>query len=256
MTELSGKKVIVTGGGRGIGAAAVRALVSAGAIVQSIDHSENGGEVLAGVNEAGPGRARFHRCDVSSRPAVAEIFDRCVADMGGLDALVHVAGIHLEAAPQDITDDDWDRIINVNLRGTFITNQEAFRHLRNNGDSRIVNFGSMAGLVPYTLAGHYAASKGGVIAWSRTIAHAWGQYGIRVNVVNPAVSSPMQREVLGREQSKASAGKRRAFSSMIPLGEVGTEEDVAPVLLFLLSDAAKYITGQIIAVDGGVCPVR
>lgn len=254
---LAGKRVIVTGGGRGIGEATVRALVGAGALVRSIDFQDgSSADLVAEINATGPGCVIFHHCDVSSRSQVRDVFAQCVAEIQGLDALVHIAGIHLEAAPEDISDEDWDRVIAVNLKGTFVTNQEAFPYLRNNGDSRIINFGSMAGQVPYVLAGHYSASKGGVIAWSRTIAHAWGKFGIRVNVVNPAVSSPMQREVLQREQMKAPAGERQAFSSMIPLGKVGSEEDVAPVLLFLLSDAAHYITGQIIAVDGGVCPVR
>jgi len=255
--RLAGKRIIVTGGARGIGEAVVRAAVAEGARVQVLDGRDNlGGQVAAQATEHGPGAARYLRCDVSDRAEVKRVFADCADHMGGIDALVHVAGIHREAAPEAITDEEWDDVIRVNLNGTFITNQEAFPHLRRNADSRIINFGSMAGLVPYVLAGHYAASKGAVISWSRTIAHAWGREGIRVNVIAPAVESPMQREVLQRERERAPSTERKSFSSMVPLGVVGQAEDVAPGVIFLLSDEARYVTGQILSLDGGLCPSR
>lgn len=253
--RLAGKRIIVTGGARGIGEAVVRAATREGAQVQALDCRDDlGAQVAAEATASGPGAARYHHCDVSDRAEVARVFAACAAAMGGVDALVHVAGIHREAAPEAITDVDWNEVIDVNLNGTFITNQEAFPFLRENADSRIINFGSMAGLVPYVLAAHYSAAKGAIISWSRTLAHAWGQHGIRVNVVAPAAESPMQREVLQRERSDPSG--RRSFSSMVPLGTVGQSEDVAPGVIFLLSDDARYVTGQILSLDGGLCPSR
>jgi NAD(P)-dependent dehydrogenase (short-subunit alcohol dehydrogenase family) len=187
---------------------------------------------------------------------VKEVFAKCALDMGGVDALVHIAGVHREAPPELITDEDWDFVLDVNLRGTFITNQEAFPYLRDQGDGRIVNFGSMAGQVPYVLAAHYSASKGAVLSWSRTVAQAWGRYGIKVNAVTPAIETPMSHEVLEREQSNPDAPPRKSFSSTAGRDMGDPDRDMAPVLVFLLTDGARHITAQIIAVDGGMTPVR
>ena len=188
-------------------------------------------------------------------------FAEAVGELGGLDGLVHAAGIHREAAPEDITDEDWDAVINVNLKGTFITNQEAFPYLRDNGGGRILNFGSSAGLVPYRNAAHYSASKGGVISWTRTVAHEWGAHGISVNAIAPGIQTPMAEEVAERGGSALEGtGEMREMimAMMIPLGgKLGDpDRDLAPVLVFLMTEGARFITAQIIPVDGGLAQTR
>ena len=260
--QLDGKRIIVTGGSRGIAESAVRAFTREGASVASLDVRDEAGEQVAGEASAeGPGKARYYHCDVSDRKSVKGVFAEAVGDLGGLDGLVHAAGIHREAAPEDITDEDWDAVINVNLKGTFITNQEAFPYLRDNGGGRILNFGSSAGLVPYRNSAHYSASKGGVISWTRTVAHEWGAHGISVNAIAPGIQTPMAEEVAERGGSALEGtGEMREMimAMMIPLGgKLGDpDRDLAPVLVFLMTEGARFITAQIIAVDGGLAQTR
>jgi 2-hydroxycyclohexanecarboxyl-CoA dehydrogenase len=259
MMQLSGKKIVVTGGARGIGAAAVRAFVTEGAIVHFVDLLDDQGEELADkLTAAGPGRAVYHYGNVAERSEMRTIFARCANDMSGIDCLVHAAGIHREAPPELITDEDWDAVIAVNLRGTFVTNQEVFPYLKENDDSRILNFGSLAGMTPYVISGHYSASKGGVIAWTRTIAHAWGKHGVRANTMAPGIESPMAAEVRDRLTSKfvSEVGSSPTAGAALGSGMGDADRDLAPVLVFLLTDGARHITAQIISVDGGICPTR
>ena len=257
-SSLIGKRVVVTGGAQGIGASAVRAFVAAGAGVVSMDVLEDEGtRVARDADSGGAGSARFVACDVSDRPSVTAAFDEAARELGGLDALVHVAGVERAAPAEEITDADWALTMDVNLRGTFLTNQAVFPHLKSAG-GRIVNFASGAALYPYLRGAHYSASKAGVIAWTRTIAHEWGRYGISAVAVNPAMWTPMyqaHRERLSPEELDA---HDREKAIRVPLGgRLGDpDEDLAPVLVFLVGDGARFMTAQVIAVDGGMVPLR
>jgi NAD(P)-dependent dehydrogenase (short-subunit alcohol dehydrogenase family) len=260
--ELDGKRIIVTGGSRGIAGSAVRAFTRAGANVASLDLRDDLGEQVAReASEEGPGKARYYRCDISDRADVHRVFAEAVAELGGLDGLLHAAGIHREAPAEDITDEDWDAVLDVNLKGTFITNQEAFPYLRDNGGGRILNFGSGAALGPYRNAAHYSASKGAVISWSRTVAHEWGRHGITVNAIAPGIQTPMAEEV-GERRGAGTQGAQEMhaamMAAMIPIGgKLGDpDRDIAPVLVFLMSDGARFITAQIIPIDGGLAHTR
>jgi NAD(P)-dependent dehydrogenase (short-subunit alcohol dehydrogenase family) len=260
--QLDGKRIIVTGGSRGIAGSAVRAFTREGANVASLDmRDELGEQVASAATDEGPGKARYYHCDVSNRGEVHRVFAEAVGDLGGLDGLLHAAGIHREALAENITDEDWDAVLGVNLKGTFITNQEAFPYLRDNGGGHILNFGSSAGLGPYRNGAHYSASKGGVISWSRTVAHEWGQHGISVNAIAPGIQTPMAEEVgerLGAAMEGAQAMREAMMATMIPLGgKLGDpDRDIAPVLVFLMSDGARFITAQILAIDGGLAQTR
>jgi NAD(P)-dependent dehydrogenase (short-subunit alcohol dehydrogenase family) len=255
---LSGRRIIVTGGARGIGESAVRAFAGAGAAVVSFDVTDDAGTAAAAAADAaGSGSARFVRCDVSDRGSVESAFAEATAHLGGLDALVHVAGVERGAPAEDITDEDWDVTLGVNLRGTFLTNQAAFPHMKERG-GRIVNFASGAGLYPYLHGAHYSASKAGVIAWTRTIAHEWGRYGITAVAVNPAMWTPMyqsHRDRLSPDQLAAHDAEKLV---KVPLGgKLGDpDSDLAPVLVFLVGEGSRFITAQIISVDGGMVPLR
>ncbi|OYX57647.1 MAG: short-chain dehydrogenase [Brevundimonas subvibrioides] len=253
-THLSGKRIIVTGAARGIGASAARALAAAGATVTGLDITEPS----SGSPEV-PGGGRLTRdlCDVSSRDSVTQAFGRAAESMGGLDVLIHVAGVQRYTPAEAITDDEWDLVVGINARGTMITNQAAFVHLKDRG-GRIINFASAAGALGLRGCAHYAASKGAVLAWTRTIAQEWGQYGISANAIAPGMWTPMYDATRAGMTPEQLAAHDKGMAAMIPLGgKLGDPDtDMAPVLVFLASDASRFITGQTLAVDGGLMMVR
>lgn len=257
--DVAGQRIVVTGGAQGIGSSVVRALVGEGADVAILDVAEERGrQVATDARRAGPGTATFSRCDVGRRTDVERELANVAAEFGGLDALVHVAGVQTRAPAQELTDQDWDAVLDVNLRGAFLTNQAVFPHLRDAGGGRILNFGSGAGLEPFPGAAHYSAAKAGIAAWSRTVAHEWGSYGIAVNTVVPAMWTPMYDTTRDGMTADQLATHDALMRSKIPLGGTlgQSDRDLAPVLVFLLSEAARFITGQIIAIDGGLSTVR
>lgn len=247
---LNGKRAIVTGGASGIGAATVRAYVREGARVVSLDVDEAGGARVCG--EAGGG-ASFVRCDVADRAAVFAAVDQAVAALGGLDVLANVAGVERRTPAEDIADDEWDLVFSVNVKGTLYTNQAAFRHLREGG-GRVINFGSGAGIRGQAGSAHYSASKGAVMAWTRTVAQEWAKYGITVNSVVPAIWTPMYDAFRARMSDQERMIHDMAMRHVVPLGgKLGDPDaDMAPVMVFLASDASHFMTGQCFAVDGGM----
>lgn len=252
--QLQGKRVIVTGGAMGIGASAVRAFAREGAAVAALDvQADQGRAVAAEATAAGPGKVDFHRCDVADRDQVRAVFAEAVAAMGGLDALVAVAGVEKTAPAEDIAPQDWDLMLDVSARGTFNTNQAAFPYLKDRG-GRIVNFGSGAGIFGMPGGAHYSAAKGAVLAWTRTIAQEWGRYGIACNAIAPGIWTPMydkHRSVMTPEQL---AAHDAVMAQRIPLGgRLGDpDKDMAPTLVFLLTEGAGFITGQTLCVSGGL----
>jgi NAD(P)-dependent dehydrogenase (short-subunit alcohol dehydrogenase family) len=272
--QLQHKRIVVVGGALGCGAAAVRAFVREGASVASLDIRDAEGEsVVSDANAEGPGTALFLHCDASVRTSVQEAFASAATTLGGLDALLMPAGVNLHTVPESIDDDAWGWIIANNLRSTFVTNQEIFPYLVANGGGRIINFGSGAAFRPYPDAPHYAASKGAVVAWTRSIAYAWGKHNITANVVNPSMAGTQMYN-----QAHAPLGGvtsydehlARLFPAGFPLGarrfpttdEVlgpdygDPDSDLGPVLVFLVGDGSRFITAQVIPVDGGANPVR
>jgi NAD(P)-dependent dehydrogenase (short-subunit alcohol dehydrogenase family) len=257
-SSIQDKRVIITGGARGIADAAVREFASKGARVVSFDVSDEAGErVAAEATTAGPGSVRFRHVDVSNRAQVFGGVDWAVKELGGLDGLLHIAGVERRASIEEMSEEDLDFVLDVNLKGTFFMNQAVFPHLKEHGGA-IVNTGSDVGLVPYPMGAHYSASKAGVMAFTRCAAAAWGQYGIRVNSLVPAVFTPMEAEHIARLSPEELAAHEKMFRDLIPLGgKLGNPAtDLAPVLVFLASDDSRFITGQIISVNGGFGQVR
>ena len=247
MGRLSGKRIIVTGGAGGIGNAAVHLVTEAGAKVACTWH---------GTRPDLPPGVSAHRLDITDREAVHAAFEAMVAELGGLDALVHAAGLHGSTTASDITDADWDRLLGANVKGTCWTNQAAFVHLRERGGS-IVNMGSVEGVRGFAGNAVYAASRGAVMAWTRSVALEWGRYGVRVNCVAPAVATEIFRRQCEGLPPEVLAGIAADLQQRIPLGGTLGDplRDLAPVLLFLASDDSRFITGQTIAVDGGLMMV-
>jgi NAD(P)-dependent dehydrogenase (short-subunit alcohol dehydrogenase family) len=256
--ELAGKRIIITGGAKGMAAALVRDFVRHGAAVASFDIDEAGGRATAdAASDEGPGRADFIACDVTSQSSVNAGFAEAVQRLGGLDALVHCAGIAPGAPAEAITLADWEAVFAVNARGTFLTNQAAFGHLKDRG-GRILNFASSAGAFGLMGKAHYAASKGAVLAWTRTVAKEWGRHGITVNAIAPAIRTPMYEKTRSLMSEAQLEAHDRQIAAEMPIdGRLGDpDRDLAPVLRFLVGDGARFITGQTLSIDGGLLMVR
>jgi len=252
MSDVNGKRVIVTGGASGMGEAVVRDLCRHGALVLSLDIDADDGQRVA--TEAG---AHFARCDITSASSVEESVAAATVQLGGLDALVHAAGIAPGAPAEQIDLAQWEEVFAVNARGTFLINQAVFPLLKDQG-GRIINFASSAGLMGYPGKAAYAAAKGAVLAWIRTIAHEWGRYRITVNAVAPAIATPMYAKTRSLMSPEQLDEHEKMLARDLPLGgQLGDPvRDLAPVIRFLVSDDSGFITGQTIAVDGGIMKVR
>jgi NAD(P)-dependent dehydrogenase (short-subunit alcohol dehydrogenase family) len=259
MTDsLTGVRAIVTGGGSGMGAGIVRAYAAAGATVVSVDiQAGPATEIAEKATAAGPGQARFVAADVSDKTSVDAAFDQAAEHLGALDVLVHAAGIAPGAPAEQIAVEDWDNVLAVNARGTFLTNQAAFRHLSTRG-GKIINFASSAGVSGLRNKAHYAASKGAVVAWTRTVAKEWGARGITVNMIAPTIATPMYAKTRSLMTPEQLAALDATLKAEMPIdGKLGdVDRDLVPLMIFLAGPGSRFITGQIFAVDGGILMVR
>ncbi|AWH90988.1 SDR family NAD(P)-dependent oxidoreductase [Dietzia lutea] len=257
--QLKDQRIVVTGAARGIGATLMTGFARAGAKTVGLDRDGAGAEeVIAHADVDGSGSLSAITCDLTSRSEVESAFEEVANRLGGLDVLVHAAGVERRCPAESITDEAWDEVLEANLRSTMLTNQAAFPLLRDSGGGRILNFGSDSGLKPYREGAHYSASKAAVMAWTRTVAHEWGQYGITANSVLPAIRTPMYEEFRGRRSPDELATHDARMSMEIPMGgKLGDlEKDLLPVMIFFASPDAHFVTGQLIPIDGGKCQVR
>ena len=257
--ELKGKRAIVTGCARGMGAAIVRAYTAAGADVVGMDVNDADGErVVKEAGSTGSGRASYRSVDVADGESVRAAFADAAAELGGLDVLAHPAAIQRSSSASDVSIDDWDLMFAVNVRGTMLTNQAAFHLMKPSGGGSIINFGSISGQRPEVGAAAYSAAKGAVHSWTRTAAGTWGADGVRVNAVLPAMATPMYLEARARATEEQNTASYWQNLRTIALGqEYGDpDRDLGPVMVFLASDASHFITGQLIPVDGGQTSVR
>jgi 3-oxoacyl-[acyl-carrier protein] reductase len=241
--DLTGKNAVVTGGASGIGRACVQTLAGAGAHVAAVDINLEGAQETVATIE----RGLAMRCDLADPGDVASMRRQVISHMGEVDILINCAGIisyrrGIGAVPLE----EWDRVLDVNLRGTYLACREFIEGMKARGGGRIVNFSSLAARVGGIEAGiHYAASKAALIGFTRTLAKEGGPFGITVNAVAPGIitTDPVRRQIAGREQ---------AYAAQIPLRRLGTPEDVANVVLFLVSPLSAYITGVVLDINGGM----
>ncbi|MGA2042599.1 MAG: SDR family NAD(P)-dependent oxidoreductase [Roseiarcus sp.] len=252
--DLSGRRALVTGGARGIGAAIVRALAGAGVRVAIADLDIAAAQALAaGIG----GGAAAVAIDVRDRASSEAAFATAIGQLGGLDILCANAGVSTMRRALDITDEEWEFNFAVNTRGIFLSNQIACRHfLREKLRGVIVNTASLAGKVGAPLLAHYSASKFAVLGWTQALAREMAPHAIRVNAVCPGFvkTSMQEREIVweGALRGMTPEAVRAEYVALTPMARIEEPEDVADVVLFLASDAARFMTGQGVNVTGGV----
>ena len=243
---LEGKVALVTGGSRGIGRAIALKLAGEGAAV-AINYAGNAKaaeEVKASIEAAG-GKAMVVQADVSSAEAVDAMVEAVVNELGGIDILVNNAGITRDGLLMRMKEADWDAVINTNLKGVFYCTKAVSKLMMKKRSGRIVNMASVVGLTGNAGQANYAAAKSGVIGFSKSMAKELASRGITVYMVAPGYIETDMTAVLSDKV-------REAMISTVPLARAGQAEDVAGAVLFLVSDMASYITGQVINVDGGM----
>lgn len=251
MTSLSleGKKAIVTGagrGGRGIGRGIALALAEAGAdvIITSRTNIADAESVAEAVNALGR-QGIAVTCDVSDSASVEALFEKAREVFGRVDILVNNAGITKDTLLMRMTDEAWDAVLDSNLKGTFLCTRAASKLMVKQRAGRIINITSVMGQVGNPGQANYSASKAGIIGFTRTVAKELGSRGITVNAVAPGFIETQMTDGFEGEN-------RDAVMKRIPLGRLGSPEDIGATVAFLASDAASYITGQTITVDGGM----
>lgn len=251
--QLEGKRIIVCGAGRGMGETTLATYVAEGAKVVAMDMRP------VDTDRPGPGEATYVECDISSKENVDSAFEEAAAWLGGgLDVLVVTAGIDVAVPAADITEETLERVLRVNVGGTVYTNQAAHRLMKPQGQGAIINFGSDSGLQPAIGTGPYAASKGAVHTWTRLVAGEWGPDGIRANAILPGIWTAMGEEHLRQLSEADQKLYKESWKQRFRLGGKpgDLETDFAPVMVFFASDGSRFISGQLIPINGGYGMVR
>jgi 3-oxoacyl-[acyl-carrier protein] reductase len=241
---LDGKVVLVTGGSRGIGRAIAGALAAEGSVVVlAARDSARLAEAVEEITGAG-GRAESVSIDVSDRSSVAAATARVLETHGRIDGLVNNAGVTRDNLVLRMKDADWDAVLATNLTGVFLCTQAVLRSMIKQRSGRIVNITSVVGLMGNAGQANYAASKAGVVGFTKSVAREVASRSITVNAVAPGF---IDTDMTASMTDKA----REAVTAAIPMGRVGRPEDIAGAVTYLISDAAAYVTGQVLGVDGG-----
>lgn len=251
--QLEGKVALITGAGSGIGRAAAQRFAAEGCAVAVIDMAAPAAEETAGKIVADGGRAMACPANVTIDTEVRAAVARTVEAFGSLDVLYNNAGVNSSGSVADATEEDWDRCFAVNVKGTFLCSRAAVAHLAASGSGAIVNQASVAALVGVPNFAAYCAAKGAVVALTRSMAIDLAPRGIRVNAICPGtVFTPLMEPMLrARGDGDMEIGLARTVVKY-PIGRLGTPEEIASAALFLASAGASFLTGSILAADGGM----
>jgi NAD(P)-dependent dehydrogenase (short-subunit alcohol dehydrogenase family) len=254
-TRHQGNVAIVTGAGSGIGRSTAARLAAEGATVVAVDRNEQAAQATAADLPDGSARVLAMAVDVADRAQLEQMVSRSVAELGKIDVLVNCAGIYQAKSWLDVTEADWDWLMGVNLRGLFFCSQVVGRQMIAQRSGRIVNIASRAGKVGNAHAVVYGATKAGVISLTRTLALALAPHGVTVNAICPGpIDTPMGQQsvdemiALGLTTREEHLAER---TTRIPLGRVGTPDEVAALVAYLASDEVAYVTGESVNINGG-----
>lgn len=243
--DLADQVAIVTGAGRGLGQAIARDFAASGAKVACVDVNEGLlAETVELINAAGGVAAGFP-CDVTNSQRVTEVVGEVVGKWGRLDILVNNAGVTRDNVVLRMKDEEWDLVLGINLRGTFLFTRAAAKPMIKGKRGRIINIASVSGMMGNPGQANYSASKAGVIGLTRTVSRELSKRNITVNAVAPGFIATDMAAKLGEEVIEQ-------IKAETPLGRLGSPQDVADAVLFLASDAASFITGHVLVVDGGL----
>ena len=246
LLALNGKVALVTGAAKGIGRACAVALAQQGTdVVLAVRTLESATEVLEDIAST-DAKTLVVEMDVASKASIEAAVEKAAAHFGRIDILINNAGIGAPNKIEDVTEEDFDDTVNVNLKGTFFCSQAVGKHMIKQGDGNIVNLSSQAGFIALPTESVYCMSKAGISHLTKCFALEWASHGIRVNAVAPTfIKTPGTQKWLGDAEFMKSVIDR------IPLGKVGIPEDVAKSVVFLASDAAGMVTGETLMIDGG-----
>ncbi len=246
MAKLQDKVAVVTGGGRGIGKAVAESFAAEGAKVAVVSRTAGNAQAAAdAINAAYPGAARAYAVDVADSAATAELGKQVLADFGHVDILVNNAGVTKDGLLLRMSDEDWDAVLNTNLKGAFNLVKAFQRSLLKQKGARIINVASVIGLIGNAGQANYAASKAGLIGFTKSVAREFAGRAVTVNAIAPGFIETDMTDALNDQL-------KEGILSKIPLGSFGQARDIAAAAVFLASDDARYITGQVLAVDGGM----
>lgn len=249
MFNLYGKIALITGSGSGMGRTDALALASQGAKVILTGRREANCDAVAEEISSQGGESYAYAMDVSEKEQVDAVFGKVVKRFGRLDILVNNAGIFRPKPALEITEEEWDEMLDINLKGQFLCAQRAAREMKKNNWGRIINISSIASGgagIGFAGAAHYTASKGGILGMTETLADEWAPYGITVNAIAPgAIDTPMV------DSAHMSKQAMEATLAHIPVKRLGKPEEVSAAVVFLASEEASYITGATLYVDGG-----
>ena len=245
--DLSGRSALVIGGGGGIGGVIAHGLADFGARVAVADFNLDAATTIASsCAREGSGPAIARQLDVTNPDQVDEVVAEIEAELGAIDILVNSAGINIRKDVTDYTPEEWFRIINTNLSGVFFATQAAARGMLHRGYGRIISIGSVSSLMGHPQHAPYAATKGGIAIMTKAMATEWAMRGVTVNAIGPAYTvTGLITDLMNDPQ------KHRELIETIPMGRLGRPEDIVGVAVYLASDAASFVTGQTIYVDGG-----
>ncbi len=245
MSQLANQIAVVTGAGRGIGRAIALKYAQAGAAVVVVSRTQENSEKVAAEIRALGRQAWAHAVDVAEATAVNAAAEKILADCGKVDVLVNNAGVTRDGLLMRMSDADWDTVLNTNLKGAFLVTKAFSRAMIKARTGRIINISSVIGLIGNAGQCNYAASKAGLIGFTQSAAKELAGRGITVNVIAPGfIQTDMTSEL--KEDMKT------ALLKQIPLGSFGEAEDIASAALYLASPGARYVTGQVLTVDGGM----
>jgi len=246
--NLNDRVILITGAAGGLGQAMAVGLAEYGAQIALADlRLENTNDILAQIDNLGK-KAAAYKVDITDRNNITEMVEKVHKDFGRIDVLINSAGVNNRKRIEDYTEQEWDNIVDINLKGTFLCCQAVGKIMLNQGKGKIINMASVSSTLGHPHHGPYAASKGGVALLTKVMAVEWAKRGINVNAIAPAyVRTSLTADYL----SKGDNYKR--ISDTIPMGRLGEPEDIVGAAVYLASDASNFVTGHLLTVDGGRC---